>query len=170
MKNFGIIALLMALAFGFAGCATTDSSDARKVLIKTNPPGAAVFIANEQVGTTPLKLKLDPRTSHFIRFEKPHFREACGEVATVPNDKAENFVKFGPLQEAGYYATLEPNPLEVDLEPEIVPTGVGADPFGEMAERVLELDKLLRQREITFRDYKYIVGKLNEFYEGQNEY
>lgn len=129
-----------------------------------------VFDGDEQLGVTPLKLKLSPDSSHSFTFRKLYFNEAQGIVSPQPNEKAEKLVKFGPLEDAGYYVDLLPNPLVVELVPEIVPTGIGSNPLGDMAASVYKLDTMLAERKITRKEHTYIVEKLTEFYEAQTTF
>lgn len=151
------------------GCKTNDGGNSR-VTIKSEPEGATVFRGDEALGTTPLKLTLDPNDSHSFVLKKLYFNDTPGYISPQPNEKSQNLVKFGPLESAGYYVDLLPNPLIVEMEPEIIPNGVGANPLGEMAAIVYRVDQLLKDRKINRREHKYIVDKISDFYENQTEY
>ena len=163
--------IAMVGAVLLSGCKTNDAENGKdRVTIKSEPMGATVYNGSEALGTTPLKLTLDPNDSHSFTFKKLYFKDTQGYISPQPNQKSENFVKFGPLETAGYYVDLLPNPLVVEMEPEMLPNGVGADPLGEMAAIVYRVDQLLKERKITRREHKYIVDKISDFYENQTEY
>ena len=74
-------ALAAAVAL-LTGCATAMNGSMQRVAVASDPPGARVFIGDEQVGVTPAHLELDRRDGDLaLRFEKDCYRET---VLPVP--------------------------------------------------------------------------------------
>ena len=88
-----------------------------------------------QLGITPMEMSLPRKVVHEIRLEKYGFNSAVKYFAPVPNDKAHNFVRFGLMEDFGYYVDLEPGTMKAKLKSELVPTSTGADPFERMAQQ-----------------------------------
>ena len=59
---------------------------------------------------------------------KEWFNSAVKYFAPVPNDKAHNFVRFGLMEDFGYYVDLEPGTMKAKLKSELPTTSTGADP------------------------------------------
>jgi uncharacterized protein YceK len=68
-------ACVLSIVVLLSGCATILSGGPDAVSISTNPPGAAVFVDNMQVGQTPTVVTLDrSRSMGHIRIELPGFQ------------------------------------------------------------------------------------------------
>lgn len=65
-----------------SGCATTMNGSTQRVSVASDPPGARVFIGDEQVGVTPAQVELDRGDGDLaLRFEKDCYQDA---VLPVP--------------------------------------------------------------------------------------
>ena len=115
-----------------------------------------------------MKMSLPRKVVHEIRLEKNGFNSAVKYFAPVPNDQAHNFVRFGLMEDLGYYVDLEPGTMKAKLKSELVPTSKGADPFERMAQQALEADRRLEAGEITPLEHKYIIEQIIVFFESKS--
>lgn len=151
----------------FAGCASFERGVPQPVVILSFPTEASVYIDGEAAGITPMEIALPRKMSHEIRLEKEGYNTAVKYFAPVPNDKAENFIRFGLQEDLGYYVDLEPGTLKAELKSGLVPTSTGGDPFGRMAQKALEADSQLEAGTITPLEHKLIIEQILEFFESQ---
>ncbi|MGF1449382.1 MAG: PEGA domain-containing protein [Opitutales bacterium] len=126
------------------------------------PAGADVLINNEPVGQTPLNVSLDRSGSYQVEVSKRFFEPARAIIA--PAGGQQPFLKFGLLEEFGYYDRLGPDPLEVSLRSDILPAAKAFDSFSEFAYLTTLVDQLLEEGEITSGEHEYISRQLIEFY------
>lgn len=157
---------LFAVSLIGAGCATTKQGSGgfeQPVNVTSYPSGAQVQIGGETVGTTPVTLQLSKAHTHQIVLSKDGYKEQYFYVAPKVGTE-EHYVRFGLLQDAGYYNTLTPSPVEARLVPDIIPTSRGADPYAELTRRVLDVDQLRKDGKINQEEHSYIISELIEFY------
>ena len=114
-----------------------------------------------------MEMSLPRKLTYEIRLEKHGFNPAVKYFAPVPNDQAHNFIRFGLKEDLGYYVDLEPGNMKAELESELVPASIGADPFERMAKQALEADRRLEAGEITPLDHKFIVEQIIQFFESK---
>ena len=70
------VCALAAAAALSTGCATSMSGSMQRVAVASDPPGARVFVGDEQIGVTPTHVELDRRDGDLaLRFEKDCYRE-----------------------------------------------------------------------------------------------
>ena len=93
--------LTPVLAVILSACTFTED-----VAVSSMPEGANVFVNNELVGQTPTTISLQTDGVYDIKLVKKGYKDINMNVATV---KENPFVKFGPLVDAGYYKTFEPD-------------------------------------------------------------
>lgn len=110
------LALLLALAVLPTGCVR------RRLAVRSNPPGALVFVDNQQIGTTPCSVDFTYYGTREIRLVKPGF-----ETLTVNQPIPTPWYQFPPLDFVS--ENLMPNKIQdhrtvaFNLEPQlIVPT------------------------------------------------
>lgn len=151
---------LVALLLAFTGCRSVKQD----ITITTVPPGARVFVAGEFIGVSPVKLSLDTKHSHNVRLEREGYQSKIETIHSVPNAAAGNVVRFGLVDRVGGYRQLSPEKLEVELVSNLVPPRRGLDPFGELAERVVQLDTRLAAGEISSEEHRIIQGQLLRFF------
>ena len=169
MKIFPLVTLaLNGLSFLLlAGCASFERGVPQKVIVVSFPTEASVYVNGDAVGITPMEMSLPRKVVHEIRLEKNGFNSAVKYFAPVPNDKAHNFVRFGLMEDLGYYVDLEPGLMKAELKSQLVPTSIGADPFERMAQQALEADRRLEAGKITPLEHKYIIEQIIEFFESK---
>jgi len=139
----------------------------QEVVILSFPTEASVYVNGEAAGITPLTIDLPRKVNHEIRLEKRGYNPAVKYVTPVPNEKADNFIRFGLQKDLGYYVDLEPSKMKAKMRSELVPTSIGADPFEKMAVQALRADAKLEAGEITPLEHKYIIEQIIEFFESQ---
>ncbi|MGF1484591.1 MAG: PEGA domain-containing protein [Opitutales bacterium] len=163
--NYSLIPFLVAVA-GVAflsGCGSSGGVAGQEVNIISTPSGADVFINNEPAGQTPLTVSLDKTASHQVEVTKRFFEPTRSIIA--PSGSGEGpFLRFGLLEEFGYYNQLAPDPLEVSLRSDILPAAKAFDSFEEFAYLTTLVDQLLEEGEISPSEHKYISRQLIEFY------
>jgi hypothetical protein len=165
MKSAFSLSLLFALSIVLSGCASLDKGVPQEVTILSFPTAASVYINGDAMGITPLQVFLPRKVNHEIRLEKAGYNSAVKYVTPVPNEKSENFIRFGLSDDLGYYVDLEPNTLETKMKSDLVPNSLGADPFERMAQQALEADRRLEAGEITPLEHKYIIEQIIVFFQ-----
>ena len=65
-----IVALVVSTVFIFQNCATIIRGTSQRIPITSNPTGAKIIVDGEEMGYTPLNLKLKRKENHIIRIEK----------------------------------------------------------------------------------------------------
>jgi hypothetical protein len=160
------VAVLPMLAV-LSGCASFERGVPQKVIILSFPSEASVYINGEATGITPMEVNLPRKLTHEIRLEKNGYNPAVKYFAPVPNEKAENFIRFGLKEDMGYYVDLEPGTMKAKLRSELVPNSTGADPFARMAQQALAADAQLEAGQITPLEHKVIIEQIIEFFEDQ---
>lgn len=164
LKKGLIPVALTALLLALSGCATFEQGTSQQVSILSFPSGADVTIGGESVGKTPLEVSLARKIPHDVRLSLAGYREARRTLMPVRNERGEGLVRFGLAQEAGLYHDLSPNPLEVRLLPDVLPTTRGGDPFTEMAAAILVLDEMREKGDLSPAEHKYRTARVIEFY------
>ena len=158
----------LSLAAIFAtGCASFERGVPQKVTILSFPNEASVYINGDATGITPMEIALPRKVTHEIRLEKRGYNSAVKYFSPVPNEKAENFIRFGLSEDLGYYVDLEPRTMETELESDLVPSSTGANPFGRMAQQALLADERLEAGEISVQEHKKTIEQIIEFFEAQ---
>lgn len=142
-----------------------DRGVPQEVVVLSFPTEASVYINGEAQGITPIVLKLPRKVTHEVRLEKRGYNSAVKYFAPVPNEKSENFIRFGLSEDLGYYVDLEPGTLQAELKSGLVPNSTGADPFEKMAKQALEADRQLEAGEISPLEHKVIIEQILEFFE-----
>jgi hypothetical protein len=162
------ITLALAFSLFFSACASFDEGKPQQVVVVSFPTEASVYIDGNATGITPLTINLPRKLSHEIRLEKEGYNPAVKYFTPVPNDKNQNFVRFGLAQDLGYYHDLEPGVMEAKMKSVLVPNSTGADPFQRMAQQALEADRQLQAGVVTPLEHKYIIEQILEFFEQKN--
>ena len=140
----------------------------QEVVILSFPTEASVYINGEAAGVTPMTVALPRKTNHEIRLEKLGFNPAVKYFTPVPNEKAENFIRFGLSEDLGYYVDLDPSKMKAEMQSELVPSSLGADPFERMAIQALKADAKLEAGELTPMEHKYVIEQIIKFFESQS--
>lgn len=116
------------------------------------------------LGRTPMTVDLSKRKSHQFVIRLRHFKDSFVRVAPEVNEAGKAYLRFGLLEDTGHYHTLTPNPLMVQLEPRLVPEGLGSDTYKELAERITAADELLASGEINLAEHAYIIQCLSDHF------
>lgn len=138
-------ALATAAALLCAGCA--DDPNEQVVQFETTPPGAMVKIDGTPVaGHTPMSAVLGKKRDTHITFEKPGF---------TPTD-----VRVHPTGGGD----LTPNPVVINLRPDLLPDVPGPNPQAELAKSLEVVREYAEMGRITPEDRVYIEIRLKQFY------
>lgn len=159
------IFLFLAGSLLLAGCASFERGVLQEVTILSFPTESSVYIDGEAAGITPMQVELPRKVTHEIRLENRGYNSAVKYFAPVPNEKAENFIRFGLSRDLGYYVDLEPGTMEAELMSDLVPRTSGGDPFGRMAQQALLADARLESGAITALEHKIIIEQIIDFFE-----
>lgn len=165
--TLSVLGFTASVSLLLSGCASFERGAPQDVVILSFPTEASVYINGEAAGITPMEVALPRKVTHEIRLEKNGYNPAVKYFAPVPNDKAENFIRFGLKEDLGYYVDLEPGTMKAEMKSELVPTSTGADPFERMAQQALAADQKLESGEITPLEHKIIIEQIIEFFEAQ---
>ena len=165
MKTPFYIISALALSIFFSACASLEMGTPQEVVIASFPTEASVYIDGQATGITPMTVSLRRKVTHEIRLEKEGFNPAVKYFTPVPNERSENFVRFGLSEDLGYYHDLEPAVMEAKLKSDLVPNSTGADPFERMVQQALQADQQLEAGEITPMEHKYIIEQIIAFFE-----
>ena len=168
MKSILPLILTLLSAALFSGCEHMRTGVPQEVVILSFPTEASVYINGEATGITPMTVALPRKVNHEIRLEKYGYNPAVKYFTPVPNEKSQNFIRFGLQEDMGYYVDLEPSKMKAKMKSELVPGSLGADPFEKMAIQALKADARLEAGEITPLEHKYIIEQIIEFFESQN--
>lgn len=161
---------LLALAASsilFGGCASFERGVPQEVTILSFPTQSSVYINGEAAGITPMQVKLPRKVTHEIRLEKRGYNSAVKYFAPVPNEKAENFIRFGSSRDLGYYVDLEPGTMQAELLSDLVPRSAGADPFERMAQQALLADARLESGDLSPLEHKVIIEQIIAFFDAE---
>ena len=74
MKKIIYLSILMLSLITFTGCATLFGSKSHSLSVNSNPPQADIYVNGERMGTTPVKLELDPQETYSIEFRKDGYK------------------------------------------------------------------------------------------------
>ena len=168
MKTSLISSALTACLLIVAGCASFDKGVPQEVVVLSFPTHASLYVNGDAVGITPMKLSLPRKTTHEIRLEKEGYNPAVKYITPVPNEKGTALIRFGLMEDLGYYYDLSPRTMRSKMQSGLVPTSTGADPFEKMAQQALEADRQLEAGEITPVEHKYIIEQIIAFFESQS--
>ena len=117
MKQRTILFSLVALiAFILAGCATVNKGTTQTVLIKTDQPGASVFINGELMPkTTPIHVELARGNSYTVDVKKDGFADVSLVIMPVPNEYEDNLFRWGFDYQSGSMTDLTPREIDLKL-------------------------------------------------------
>ncbi len=166
-QNFLGIALLLLV-----GCTSPQPSKnygfRQEVGIDSYPAEARVYIDGAFVGKTPLSAQLRANRTYEITFEKSGYKPYVEYIGPDLDMKLDPFIKIGPMESRGYYNRLGPNPLQVELEHELVPDIAGPDLLKEMLFKTEQLDKHLAEGLISIEEHRYVTRQIIEYYKDES--
>ncbi|QYY36504.1 PEGA domain-containing protein [Ruficoccus sp. ZRK36] len=164
LKKVKLLVPALLLSSVITGCTSLEQGSPETVEVQTVPAGADVYVNGDKVGQTPYQLSLGSRVTTRVRVEKDGYRSKTVMVSPKDNANSQDVVKFGPLYELGYYQDLTPNPIDVDLVPNEVPTSRSGDQYAEMARLITEIDQQRENGQISPAEHKYKMDRLLEYY------
>ncbi len=156
--------VLVLIPFLYLGCTAMEKGSLETVTFHSFPSGAHVYANGDLVGITPMSMELRNKTVTGIRVEKPGYKPRRYTIKPVPNENAKDYVKFGILDEFGYYQELSPNPVTVQLVPVELPRSRSLDQFEEMNFLISQIDMQRENGEIDPVEHKYKVEKIIEYF------
>jgi len=156
--------VIVLIPFFYLGCTALEKGSVETVTFHSFPTGAAVYANGDLVGQTPLQMELRNKTVTGIRIEKTGYKPRRYTIKPIPNENASDYVKFGILDEFGYYQELSPNPLNVQLVPVELPKSRSLDQFEEMTFLISQIDMQRENGEISPVEHKYKVEKIIEYF------
>jgi formylglycine-generating enzyme required for sulfatase activity len=80
--------------------------------LSTRPPGANVTVGGEYAGKTPLKIPLDPKTTHLVRISKAGYEKASRKVGVSSAKVKKLTVELVPIKGV-VYVMVEPKDAEL---------------------------------------------------------
>lgn len=122
------------------------------------------MLDGEVVGITPTEVELSRKLSHRIILKKEGYKTIDASVVPMKNAAGDDLVKFGLLDAAGYYYDLDPNPVAIQMTPDVIPPTRGPDAYAEMTEVIAMVDEKRQNGEIGPVEHKYIVDRVITFY------
>ena len=127
-----IISLLLGVSSLVAGCASIMTSDSQEVTFQSTPEGALVKVDGNELGRTPLTLKIAKKTNQTLTFEKEGYKTYSAPMTTETSGWF-----FGNILLGGFFGSTTdgvtgamheyaPGEYIVTLEPESI-SKFGAD-------------------------------------------
>jgi len=162
-KFFPILLSLLFSAIAFTGCETFQSGVKQDVTVQSFPSGAQVYVDGDYMGTTPVAVPLGRLVQHNIVLEKAGY-DPYQELVTPERVGGKGFIRFGLMEDTGMYNALRPDPVEMQLRPEIVPESRSPYPFDEFVTLQTFLDQELERGRLNAVEHKYMSEKLREHY------
>ncbi|MBC2596115.1 PEGA domain-containing protein [Ruficoccus amylovorans] len=163
-KKVNLLVPALLISVFATGCSTFEKGSPEAVEVQSFPPGANVYVNGDLVGQTPYTVELGRKSTATVEVEKDGYRTKTVSVAPIENENSRDVVQFGLLHEVGYYQSLSPNPISVQLVPNEIPTSRSADQYGEMLELISVVDQQRESGQIDPVEHKYKVEKIIEFY------
>jgi len=164
MRHIFALSAAVTLLFSVA-CKTMEIGVPQEVVILSFPGEASVYINGEAVGVTPVQTSLPRKLTHEVKLVKAGYNPAVKYFTPVENERGKALITFGLVRDFGFYVDLTPNPMEGRLRTDLLPESRGADPFEEMAKRVLEADRRLQEGEITALEHRVITEQILAFFD-----
>lgn len=148
-----------------SGCTYFERGVPQEVVILSFPNEASVYINGQAAGITPMTVDLPRKMTHEIRLERYGYNNAVKYCSPVPNERSQNFVRFGLSRDLGYYVDLTPGTMKSELKSGLVPASIGADPFEKLALQALEADRQLEEGTITPLEHRVAIEQILDFFE-----
>lgn len=155
--------LLPLLALSLCACSSVSFDDS--VSLKSCPEGADVYVNNEFVGKTPMSVDLPADGVFEIKMKKAGYKE---EVVNIASQNQNPFVRFGVLDDLGYYKKLTPAPVDAKMTPDFLPAYPGVNAASDYVSNILKADQLKKDGKISAKEHSYLMKKITEFYTKKN--
>lgn len=159
--------LISALGLGLAllsGCSTFDQGVEEKVAVYSFPAGATVEVDGKTVGTTPTNISLGSLKTYQVTLSKEGYEPYREIVSPDRNDWGNSWIRFGLLEDTGFYHNLKPDAVLAKLRPTIVPGSRGPRPYDDLSADVAQVDLMYQSGLIDSVEHKYMIAHLIQFY------
>ncbi|MAH40009.1 MAG: hypothetical protein CML08_01220 [Puniceicoccaceae bacterium] len=157
--------VLMAMLSSCSSSKSGNFSAQQTVSIESIPSGAEIFCHGKKLGTTPIELSFQTDIVHEIYFKKPGFKSGVGYLNPMLKNNEKQFIQFGMAKDMGYYYSLSPSKLSVELKWEALPDTRGIVPFELMGALSMKADQMLRSGDLTDAEHKIAVRQIIELFE-----
>lgn len=155
-----------------SGCATIVKGTTQNVPVASDPDKADVIADGQQMGQTPIDLKLQRKRDHLITISKTGFQSKSIAVtksvggAVWGNIIAGGLIGWGVDATSGAQYNLSPESISVKLEP--LKEGEAATSSGEsksdFISKLNDLDELKEQKKISEEEYSAMRTSLFKKY------
>lgn len=119
-----VFAVIIAACLFLSGCATIITGSKQKVLVTSEPPGAAIVVDGKDAGVTPAVIRLKRVADHKVEISKEGYRTATVTLShTISGATCGNVLLGGIIGMAldgltGSIYKLVPGKVDVRLEVE----------------------------------------------------
>ena len=152
--------LLLPIVAALAMSACTSITE-EQITINSSPEGALVMINDEIMGVTPLSISLPKSNTYEVTFIKEGYKN---QTMTLASLRRNDYVKFGPLVDMGYYKKLTPSCEKNEMTPNFIPAFKGTKAFDYMQRNLDKVDLLRKDGKISEKEHSYMLKKIIEFY------
>jgi hypothetical protein len=167
-----LVLFLTGISLLLAGCSSPQPSRnyglRQEVGIDSYPQHARVYIDGKYVGKTPLSAQLKANRTYEVVFEKSGYKPYVEYVGPDLDMKLDPLIKIGPLESQGMYNRLGPNPLQVEMEHELVPDIAGPDLLKGMLVKTEQLDNHLAEGLISIEEHRYVTRQILEYFKDES--
>lgn len=164
-KPISLLAFFGAF-FVFSACSSTQFQATETFRVDSAPAGAEVFINGKSVGTTPFSTRLETLDYYTVELRRFGYRPVSVEVVSVMSEQGRSGIRVNPLVTRGYYSSLQPNPVEIDLVSELVPSNADAPrSWEEFSNRMMQVESWYRAGDISSSTRENMRQQLRAFYE-----
>lgn len=151
--------LISLLALGALSACSTITQE--EVVVNSTPEGAIILINDEIVGVTPTTITLDKSNSYELTLVKQGYKN---EKMTLTSLRSSPLIKFGLLDDAGYYKQLKASSDNQELAPDFLPAYKGTKAFEDMQKNIDKADQLKKDGKISEKEHSYLIKKIVQFY------
>ena len=155
-----------------SGCATIVKGTTQSVPVASDPDKADVIADGQQMGQTPIDLKLQRKRDHLITISKTGFQSKSIAVtksvggAVWGNIIAGGLIGWGVDATSGAQYNLSPESISVKLEPlkEGETETSSREPKSDFISKLNDLDELKEQKKISDEEYSAMRTSLFKQY------
>ncbi len=159
---FGMI-LLMTLG---AGCTSTSFQSKETLQVDSHPAGAEVWVNGTLRGTTPLELRVPSIDVYNVELRRVGFRSEKVTVLSEFSESARTGFRVNPLVTRGYYSSLTPNPVKVDMVSVLIPAEPDAPrTWEEFSTRLNQLYQWYQTGQVSEGIFTVMQRQLVDFYD-----
>jgi hypothetical protein len=99
LYSFIAVSAVLLYAFLQSDLFKTSSggSESGEIAVRTNPPGAVIYLDGSEVGVTPVFLSEVPTGVHYLRAEFPGYQNEGAKIKISPSSKKQLELRLAPL-------------------------------------------------------------------------